>query len=175
MLHPAQPNTDSASELLRRSHLEPSRSRPAPREPRAKRLQLVGRRAKGAASSRKPTQLFDQPITGPTDPRWVLAVRTAQLLDGEVLTPLRRERLRQLGRILGLTPFAVSLIIAVVQDQARRGFAPEDCPTAGEDQLRLIPLPQRTDQARRTKIYTALGVAGLLAVELLLIQWWLLS
>lgn len=59
-----------------------------------------------------------------TDARWVLAVRAREALEGgraAVLPPERRARLNDLGRRLGLRPFDVSLIIAIVQDEARTG------------------------------------------------------
>lgn len=116
-----------------------------------------------------------QPITSPTDPRWVLAIRTAAELNGEVLPAERRQRLLRLGRLLGLTPFDTNLIIAIVQDQARRGFAPEYCPLAGERQLAMVARPaDRSDHARRQRwLYSAGLLATLLAIELLLIKWFL--
>lgn len=62
----------------------------------------------------------------PTDARWVLAVRVAQLLEGgkaAVLTPDRRRRLVALAVRLGLREFDAALIIAIVQDGARDGLA----------------------------------------------------
>ncbi len=139
----------------------------------AKPLRLVGRLT--ASNKNKPTvKRFEQPITGPTDPRWVLAVRTAEQLQGDVLAPERREKLNKLGKLMGLSPFAINLVVAIVQDQARRGYEPHDCPTASEPQLRMIALPDQS--RRRTRaLRTALAVATLLAVELVVIQWWLLS
>ncbi len=57
----------------------------------------------------------------PTDPRWVLALRVAQSLEGAQLRPHKRERLLQLATHLGMRPFDANLIIALVQDRARRG------------------------------------------------------
>lgn len=58
------------------------------------------------------------------DPRWVLAIRTDEKLDGMLLRPADREVLVRLGRVLGLNAFESNLVIAIVQDQARRGFGP---------------------------------------------------
>ena len=122
-----------------------------------------------------PTPTQGQPIRGNDDPRWVLAVRTAERLEGATLRPERRERLLQLGKVMGLSPFDASLIIAIVQDQARRGHLPDYCPTAGEPQLRMVPLPTHatllTYLRKQPAIATSLVVAGLLALELLLIRW----
>ncbi len=139
------------------------------------RLRLTGQ----ASVQRRPSVSeqalapIGQPITSPTDPRWVLAIRTAAELNGEVLPADRRQRLLRLGRLLGLTPFDTNLIIAIVQDQARRGFAPEYCPLAGEPQLAMVARPaDRSDHAKRQRwLYSACLLAALLAIELLLIKW----
>lgn len=57
----------------------------------------------------------------PTDPRWVLAARTQSLLQGTALTPDRRDRVMRTARQLGVRPFDANVIIAIVQDHARRG------------------------------------------------------
>jgi hypothetical protein len=61
------------------------------------------------------------------DPRWVLAMRTAGLLEGgraALLTPERRRRLTSLASRMGVRPFDAALVIAVVQDAARAGMDP---------------------------------------------------
>ncbi len=104
-------------------------------------------------------------IAGAGDPRWVLAVRCAEALQGAVLPPEKRQRLVDLGKRLGLSPFDANLVIAIVQDQARRGYAPELCPSQGEAQLRMVPLPGYTDAdgARRRR---AMATAGWLTLVL---------
>jgi len=65
-----------------------------------------------------------RPALAADDARWVLASRTLDALDGgsaAVLPPERRQKLNALGRHLGLRPFDVSLVLAIVQDQARCG------------------------------------------------------
>lgn len=57
----------------------------------------------------------------PNDPRWVLAVRVREALQGTLLLPDARQRLLKLGRLLGLNGFESNLVIAIVQDAARRG------------------------------------------------------
>jgi hypothetical protein len=62
-----------------------------------------------------------------TDPRWVLAVRTAQWLQGgraAILTPEHRRRILGLAQHIGLRPFDASLVIAIVQDAVRCGQEP---------------------------------------------------
>ena len=115
------------------------------------------------------------PITGPTDPRWILAVRTAEMLEGAILRPEKRDGLTRLGTTLGLSLFDANLIIAIVQDQARRGYEPRFCPTAGEPQLRMVPLTikAKIGAAVRTKraMELAWWIVGLLAMELIVLSW----
>ena len=73
---------------------------------------------------------------GPTDPRWVLAVRTSQVLAGAVLRPSEREGLIEVGRVMGLTTFDSNLVISIVQDQARRGLGPG----TAANLLSMVPL-----------------------------------
>ncbi len=116
-----------------------------------------------------------RPIAGFGDPRWVLAVRCAEALQGAVLPPDKRQRLVDLGKRLGLTPFDANLVIAIVQDQARRGYAPELCPSAGEAQLRMVPLPGHVDAdgaRRRRAIITAGWLTLILGAELAML--WLI-
>ena len=116
-----------------------------------------------------------QPIEGMHDPRWVLAVRTAEALEGSVLAPQKRERLVRLGKVLGLSPFDANLVIAIVQDQARRGYAPEYCPTAGEPQLRMVPLPSLADSDKAQRAQRIMRICfiitGLIGLELLILKW----
>jgi hypothetical protein len=106
------------------------------------------------------------------DPRWVLAIRVAESLEGTILSPERRRSLIRMGKVFGLTAFDANLIIAIVQDQARRGYRPEVCPRMGEAQLRMVPLPRRakllslgTTPARRW-MTIALLIVGMAAAEL---------
>lgn len=147
--------------------------RPLVGEPRQmpRRFRLVGR-STGTPSNRGTA--LGEPITSPNDPRWVLALRTAQRLQGDILTFERRQQLQRVGQLLGLTPFSISLIIAIVQDQARRGYAPEDCPIAGEQQLRMVRLPSTEGRGPKA-MRVALAIAGLLAIELLVVKAWLLG
>lgn len=142
------------------------------------RFGAQGGRARRRAVSPAPAAAgptFGQALTGPTDPRWVLAVRTAELLEGPILRPERREGLLRLGGALGLSLFDANLVLAIVQDQARRGYAPTHCPAAGEMQLRMVPLPSaarfRAAFRARRALYIACGVAALIAAEILLLTW----
>ena len=142
-----------------------------PIKPSSPRLRLVSD-GPAVAAKRSPPRDADpaEPIREALDPRWVFAVRVAEQLQGAVLSADRRERLIRLGKVLGLTAFDASLIIAIVQDQARRGHAPESCPAAGEAQLRMIPRPDPARPSSRPLAVAALLV-GLLAAELMLLSW----
>ena len=161
----------AARELVRaRKRAEPRRigvRRPREDHP-APRLRLVG----GPAT--RPTA--DAPaITDAADPRWVLAIRTADQLEGSVLSPERRERLLRLGSLLGLSVFDANLVIAIVQNQARRGHRPEECPARGESQLRMVPLPIPPGvwgHLRHNPLRVAAIVAAVLGIELLLWMLW---
>jgi len=144
----------------------PAERRPAERPP-----------ARQTLSDTAPSNQSDGPhLDGPTDPRWVLAVRTADQLEGAILRPEKRERLIRLARTMGLTPFDANLIIAIVQDQARRGYQPEYCPTAGESQLAMVPAPSAARrltgklQNRQLLITTAL-VLIVVGLEAVVVKW----
>ena len=139
---------------------------------------VAGLRLTGGAGTadnlNRPISVIGEPITGPADPRWVLAVRTAEQLQGTVLTPERREKLLRVGKMMGLTLFDCNLVIAIVQDQARRGYAPEYCPTAGEAQLALVPRSRfsglRAPWRGRRAMATAALIVGIIAVELAVLK-----
>lgn len=140
------------------------------------RLRLVPAPADAAGPRRAgPRPAAPTPVTQTYDPRWVVAVRVAELMQGTAVSPPARDQIVQFARRLRLTPFDAQLIIAIVQDQARRGHAPALCPAAGEPQLRMVPLPPRRGlRLRPTSIRTwALVTAGLLA-EAGLLMWWLM-
>ncbi|MEM7624408.1 MAG: hypothetical protein AAF333_02145 [Planctomycetota bacterium] len=133
------------------------------------RLRLVGAKAV-VKPDLAPTQ--GTAIIGTSDPRWVLAVRVAEQLEGTVLPPAKRDRLVRMGKMFGLTAFDANLIIAIVQDQARRGYAPAHCPTAGEPQLRMVPPPQaqRWMTGPRTLLIAGI-IVGFIALELVALAW----
>jgi len=130
-------------------------------------IRLAGRlEAKRRASRASRT---DQGIDDPADPRWVLAVRTAEQLEGPILTLEKRHKLVRLGLLMGLRPFDTNLIIAIVQDQARRGRPPQDCPGAGEQQLAMVCLPQRRRLWPLTQTRLAL-ISAAMAASLIVIE-----
>ncbi len=98
-----------------------------------------------------------------TDPRWVLAVRAAELMQGPVLAPNDREQLLQTGRMMGLNPFQSNLVIAIVQDQARRGGSPQQA----VKELAFIPPAQRPSTRHIWRV--ALIAAALVVAEAVLL------
>lgn len=109
------------------------------------------------------------------DPRWVLAIQASRALQGTLLAQQDRDRLMRWGQHWGLTAFSCSLILAIVQDQARRGLTPELCPAAGLLQLNMVPPPEQAarKQRRGHRFLQTWFLVGLLAVECLLVFWWL--
>lgn len=97
------------------------------------------------------------------DPRWILAMQTQARLQGSMLTPERRSELLLSGKQLGLRPFESNLVIAVVQDQARR-----DSPLShAESTLGIIGVPHDPRTAREATAWPwwlgAVGAACALA------------
>jgi len=97
----------------------------------------------------------------PDDPRWVLAIRTRERMQGPLLRPEDRSNLLRVGRILGLTGFESNLVIAIVQDQARRGQALD----AAIDNLAMVPRYHGSPGARRWPVALA-WAAGIFGVEI---------
>ena len=175
---PRQPGPDAPTSISIGPGARRSRARrvtrqtrpkgPAPHSPRT--LRLTDSPPPLRKQAPKPT-----PLTGGSDPRWVLAVRTAELLQGDILTPECRERIVRMGKMFNLTPFDANMIIAIVQDQARRGIEPHLCPTAGEPQLRMITPPKRRSVLEMLRTRYGLTLLALITIiltlETLLILW----
>ena len=66
------------------------------------------------------------PGLDPKAPHLAFAGRVANALEGVVLPPERREELLRFARLAGLREFDASLVIAVMQDRARRGESIDD-------------------------------------------------
>ncbi len=106
------------------------------------------------------------PGLDPTDARWVLAARVRSQLQGSVLTPERRDQLMRTARVLGLRPFEASVIVAIVQDQARRGAELDEV----ESVLALLHPPvRRSSDGLLLRIAVAMLCA--LTATALLIRW----
>jgi len=171
---PDTPTAERSASHLRLVGRQPDADRrPAVPDPRASR---AARR--NAAATRRATPSHstpDAPRLAANDPRWVLALRAAHALDHTAIVPEQRDRLVKLGRSLGLNPFDVNLIVAIVQDQARRGTLPDYCASAGHDQLAMIPPPRRAawlDWLRPPRLLnTVVAVASLLGLQALIVWW----
>ncbi len=103
------------------------------------------------------------------DVRHIFAREVAGSLQGgraAVLTPETRRRLLARAGRLGLRPFDASLVIAVTQDNARRG-APSDA-LESDERLDLIRPERPLIPTARIISLTLLAAAALLA---LLISW----
>lgn len=75
------------------------------------------------------------------DPRWVLALRTVAELNGPILTSEGRHRVLRNAQSLGIRSFDANLIMALVQDRARRGESIDQ--TCGALKLIATPAAQR--------------------------------
>ena len=107
----------------------------------------------------------DQFLLRADDPRWMLAVQTRAKLQGALLSPADRQRLLEQGLTLGLTVFDANLIIAIVQDQARRGFTLERAASL----LALIQKPARWT-SRQKQILRVVGwTTAVLLIQIILI------
>ncbi len=96
-----------------------------------------------------------------TDPRWVLAMRTAEVMQGARLGVESRQRLIRLGRAMGLNAFESNLVIAIVQDGARRGAGLADA----EPSLACVPMYDHRPVRRAWRI--AMWACAALIVEVL--------
>jgi hypothetical protein len=142
-------------------------------------LKLVAAREVSRQAQRR---TVGEPLVEPADPRWVLAIRIAQVMEGPILRPEKRQRMLRLGKVLGLSPFDSNLVMAIMQDQARRGNTPHNCPAAGAALLTMVPLPEAfrsgKKRGKRRRIQSALTIVAtitsLIAAELFWF-WWLFS
>ena len=101
----------------------------------------------------------------PSDPRIALAAQAKARLQGAMLTPERRSQLLKTGRQLGMRPFESSLVIAVVQDQAR---------LSGESSsLRVVDEPIDSQQEAESVTWPRwfAAIAAAMAVAGLLLRW----
>ncbi len=105
------------------------------------------------------------PDIDPTDPRWVLAARTYSQLDGAALSPSRREKIMKLAEQFGIRSFDANVIVALVQDRARRGGSLHDITGT----LQMMPLKKGDGSLFLWRWVMALGSAVIATA--LLIQW----
>ncbi len=111
-----------------------------------------------------------EPSLEPTDPRWILAARTYASLEGSTLTPEKRARLQRTAERIGVRPFDANVIIAIVQDQARRG-EPLD---AALPTLNLLEKPEpHTRQREAPALLWITAIASGLVLATILIHWFI--
>lgn len=99
------------------------------------------------------------------DPRWILALETRAKLQGALLSPADRQRLLEEGLQLGLTVFDANLILAIIQDQARRGFPVERSCSL----LALIRKPARWTPRHAQLLRVLAWAAAALLIQIILI------
>ncbi|MBL0928212.1 MAG: hypothetical protein IBJ11_11275 [Phycisphaerales bacterium] len=108
----------------------------------------------------------------PSEARRMIASAAAAALQGgraAILTPERRERLRFVARALGVRAFDANVIIALVQDRARRGEIAADTPAAQPPPA----APQARAPMRRAEVLSVIAAVALAAVAVLAAVRWL--
>jgi hypothetical protein len=150
--------TDDRAERV----VEAVRPRPDPRAERVFRQAVAHEMLQARQHGRAPT-------LDPDDPRWRLASETALALQGTVLPFEDRRRLLALAQRLGIRAFDANLIVAVVQDRARRG---EPIAT-GAATIAMVPRPQQEsgDSAR----FWIAAVVAAMAIDAILVAWLMFS
>jgi hypothetical protein len=97
-------------------------------------LELIGERKEMACRTReriaRENRASATAAPKPNDPRLAMISETVHRLQGTILTPEDRSALLAFGRARGLRAFDSNLLIAMVQDRARRGETPGAIPLA---------------------------------------------
>jgi len=104
----------------------------------------------------------------PADARWQLAEETQRALQGAILAYEDRRRLLELANRLGIRSFDANLIVAVVQDRARRGEPLERAAAA----LEMVPPAGGSDAAPGAHAqWLVAAVLVAMAADAALIAW----
>jgi hypothetical protein len=119
-----------------------------------------------ATAALRTAPAISAPQQAPSDPRHVLAQRVSEQLEGAILPADKRRALLRLGVALGLTLFDANLVLAIVQDQARRGGR-----SAVGDRLTLLSDRSADRPARGRTRLAALIIATILGAEALVLAW----
>lgn len=155
---PDQNNLKTRKDQLRQAADEVLRGRPGVL--RARKLAVVEEMLRARESTRQNTMDL-------ADPRWAIACATRDALQGSVLTYENRRKVMLLAQRVGIRPFDANLIVAIVQDRARRG-EPIEC---AADALSVIPKPAaRPGRAAAAWMWAAAILVAIL-VDAVLIGW----
>ncbi len=102
------------------------------------------------------------------DPRWVFALRVQEALQGACLPIESRQRLNKLARVIGLNAFQCNLVIAIVQDAARRGRSLQ----IAAPSLAMVPEnnPKRCVKWRKAAMYASVFIV----LEAVVVAWFVL-
>jgi hypothetical protein len=135
--YPGAPHGERAEQSLHETAVEIAPPAPAKRV-RAAAREIVRENRQAASLT-------------PSEAREILTARVSELIQGgraAILTPEHRARAVRIARMLGVRDFDAHLVIAVVQDRARRGeievhrtdlFVPESMRAAARTRGRLLP------------------------------------
>jgi hypothetical protein len=109
----------------------------------------------------------------PTDPRLAVISEIVHRLQGTILTPEDRSALLAFGRARGLRAFDSNLLIAMVQDRARRGENPGAIPLAQTMSPRTdTPRTQMTAPIERSVTSGLLvAIVGAICIATLAATW----
>jgi hypothetical protein len=109
------------------------------------------------------------PSFAPGDPRWRFATEVSAALQGATLAFEDRRRLLALAERIGIRAFDANLIVALVQDRARRGEPVESA--AGT----LAMLPAGRPAGRHLGHVLAAGLVAAMLFDAVLIAWLILG
>ncbi len=157
-----EPLNQKADDAARDADRDAVRGRPAPL--RARKLAVAEEmlRAREATQSR---------ALDPMDPRWALACAARDSLQGSVLTYENRRKLMRLAQRVGIRAFDANLIVAIVQDRARRGEPIE----SAVDAIGVVPRPAARSGAFVTAWIWAAAILIAVLVDVVLIGWLILQ
>ena len=103
----------------------------------------------------------------PNDARWMLAEEARRALQGTILAYEDRRKLLDLATRLGIRPFDANLILAVVQDRARRDEPLESASGA----IAAIPLNAAPADSDGKAGWLVVAVLVAMAADAALIAW----
>lgn len=106
-------------------------------------------------------------VLDPADPRWMLAKATQDALQGAVLAFEDRKRILALAQRIGIRAFDANLIVAIVQDRARRGETLE----AAVDAIAVVPRPAASGSRAAVAWTWAAAIIVAVVADALLIGW----